>query len=247
MCSRRLGRLTNPRGSRGGRYRVAHDLLYGGVLQSTRALLHKALVADVHGNVNAYANVAAAPSADAARALEGQGGVTGRGWKADLAEGLERRGLLPIREEGLWSSAAPGGAAAAWGAGGASVNTCQHINPYRLPPCYRHATRRRHRLARPRRLATPRLERRRLATPRVGTRCGLAGLVGSGRRRRDRSPWRGRRSNGGGRSGPRPPGGRRGGGVGGVAQTARRAREPGLVVVGVAPVRAPPAAPCVRV
>ena len=116
MCSRRLGRLTRPRGSRGGRYRVAHDLLYGGVLQSTRALLHKALVADVHGNVNACANVAAAPSADAARALEGQGGVTGRGWKADLAQGLERRGLLPIREEGLWSSAAPGGAAAGWGA-----------------------------------------------------------------------------------------------------------------------------------
>ena len=115
-CSRRLGRITRPRGSRGGRYRVAHDLLYGGVLQSTRALLHKALVADVHGNVNAFANVAAAPSAEATRALEGQGGVTGRGWKADLAEGLARRGLLPIREEGLWSSLAPGGAAAGWGA-----------------------------------------------------------------------------------------------------------------------------------
>ena len=135
-CSRRLGRITRPRGSRGGRYRVAHDLLYGGVLQSTRALLHKALVAEEHGNVNAWANVAAAPSADAARALEGQGGVTGRGWKADLAQGLERRGVLPIREEGLWSSAAPGGAAAAWGAGGASVNS---FNPS-IPIVCRRAT-----------------------------------------------------------------------------------------------------------
>ena len=179
MCSRRLGRITNPRGSRGGRYRVAHDLLYGGVVQSTRTLLHKALVAEEHGNENAWANVAAAPSAEAARALYGQGGVTGRGWKADLAEALERRGLLPVREEGLWSSAAPGGAAAASGAGGASVNTFQHINPYRLPPCYRHATRRRHMLARPRRLAR------------------LARLVGSGRRRRGRNPWRGERSHGG--------------------------------------------------
>ena len=147
VCSRRLGRRTNPRGSRGGRYRVAHDLLYGGVLQSTRALLHKALVADVHGNVNAFANVAAAPSAEATRALEGQGGVAGRGWKANFAQGLERRGLLPTREEGLRSSVAPGAAAAAWGAGGACVNTSPRINPYRLPPRYRHPTRRRHKLA----------------------------------------------------------------------------------------------------
>ena len=196
MCSRRLARITNPRGSRGGRYRVAHDLLYGGVVQSTRTLLHKALVAEEHDNENAWANVAVAPSAEAARALHGQGGVTGRGWKADLAEALERRGPLPVREEGLWSSAAPGGAAAASGAGGASVNTFQHINPYRLPPCYRHATRRRHMLARP---------------------------SGSGRRRRGRSPWRGRRSHGGRRRGQRPaltPGERRGGRVGGVAKTA---------------------------
>ena len=134
MCNLRLGRLSYPRGSRGGRFRVAHDLLYGGVVQSTRTLLHKALVADEHGNENAWANVAAAPSAEAARALCGQGGVTGRGWKADLVKALTRRGLMPIAEEGLWSSVAPGGAAAASGAGGASVNTFEIINPYRLPP-----------------------------------------------------------------------------------------------------------------
>ena len=101
MCSRRLARLSNPRGSRGGRCRVAHDLLYGGVVQSTRTLLHKALVAEEHGSENAWANVAVAPSAEAARALCGQGGATGRAWEADLAEALERRGLLPVREEGL--------------------------------------------------------------------------------------------------------------------------------------------------
>ena len=190
MCNLRLGRLSYPRGSRGGRYRVAHDLLYGGVVQSTRTLLHKALVADEHGNENAWANVAAAPSAEAARALCGQGGVTGRGWKADLVEALTRRGLMPIPEEGLWSSAAPGGAAVASGAGGASVNTFEIINPYRLPPCYRHATRRRHMLARP---------------------------SGCGRRRRGRSPWRGRRR---GRRPAHTPRERRGGRVGGVAKTA---------------------------
>jgi hypothetical protein len=190
MCSLRLARLSYPRGSRGGRYRVAHDLLYAGVVQSTRTLLHKALVADEHGNENAWANVAVAPCAEAARALCGQGGVTGRGWKADLVQALTRRGLMPILEEGLWSSVAPGGAAAAAGAGGASVNTFQHINPYRVPPCYRHAIRRRHMLARP---------------------------FGSGGRRRRRSPWRGRRR---GPRLALTPGERRGGRVGGVAKTA---------------------------
>ena len=118
IVCRRYGRLTKPRGSRGGQYRVAHDILYGGVVQGARSLLHRALVADEYGDVNAWANVAAAPCAEAARALEGQGGVAGKGWKADLVLGLERRGLLPIREEGMWTSAAAGGAAAASGAGG---------------------------------------------------------------------------------------------------------------------------------
>jgi len=160
MYNLRLGRLSYPRGSRGGRYRVAHDLLYGGVVQSTRTLLHKALVADEHGNENAWANVAAAPSAEAARALCGQGGVTGRGWKADLVEASTRRVLMPIPEEGLWSSADPGGAAAASGAGGPNVNVCQAIKYSPLSPRYRHPPRHRHSLV------------RRL----VEERCGLARL-----------------------------------------------------------------------
>ena len=93
--------MTKPRGSRGGQHRVAHDILYGSVVHGTRPLLRRALVTEENGDVNAWANVAVAPSAEAARALQGQGGVTGKGWRADLLHGLESRGLLSTREEGM--------------------------------------------------------------------------------------------------------------------------------------------------
>ena len=50
------GRLTNPRGSRGGKLRVAHAILYAGVVHVTRALVHKAFVGDMYGDANAWAN-----------------------------------------------------------------------------------------------------------------------------------------------------------------------------------------------
>ena len=106
MVCRRYGRMAKPGGSRGGQYRVAHDILYGGVVHGTRSLLHRALVAEEYGDVNAWANVAAAPSAEAARALQGQGGVTGKGWRADLSHALHRSGLLPAREKGTETAAA---------------------------------------------------------------------------------------------------------------------------------------------
>ena len=57
----------------------APDLMMGLGAQVTRALVHKTLVGERYGDANAWANVAAAPSAEAARALHGQGGATGNG------------------------------------------------------------------------------------------------------------------------------------------------------------------------
>ena len=59
-------------------------MLYGGMVSAARTLLHKTLVGDEYGNVNAQANVAAAPSAGEALALANQGGVVGEGWRAGL-------------------------------------------------------------------------------------------------------------------------------------------------------------------
>ena len=127
--------MTTPRGSRGGVHRVAYDVLFGGVVSGARAMIHKALVGDEYGNVNAWANVAAAPSADAARATHGLGGATGKGWRADLSHALDRSGLLPVREKGTDTAAAaaasggPGAtvAADASGAGGPRENVCREI------------------------------------------------------------------------------------------------------------------------